>query len=702
MFHFQEKNLDQETLLGRGTSGDVYPYHVNGSQCVVKRIKVTIIKELLDCIPEIVLGFACDHPCLVPVQGYSIQSQNKSVSYVNLKLQRMTGGNLATELKTRNESNLYYTESELVKHFYVLLSGVDYLHKKKIFHGDIKVNNILLDEKGNIRLSDIGSGKYVPDEDLSNMLTGAHGTDKYRAPELIQHERSIQESSLKDERDKKKEIILDNLLNKNHLFLVDSWSLGLTMLELCILQSTGTNPRDPVEIIEKNLQNIQREALQRYEKELLDIVFGLLKIDPGQRLKVGEAKAKLEKRFSHILTGEFKVSLGLQKEGSEQIFNEKSNEILKRLEDEKRVIEANLDIFQERMTNLEIACAQRMKNLEKVYDEKIEKIKTEKNKNVEEMIKKFEQRIQALEQENANLRENIQISANQPASISDLNQRNSSFPTRVLEINNGRRQERKPIDLKIVVAELKKKWGRWFDFDTKNKNDLSIKAWGIKEIDDQVLTGVTKDLIQEWEKESFSKDLDQLEIIINGKNTITDEGLKEFASQLGLRLFNVQHLELGMKNWSKITNEGLEIFSSELLSRLSNIKKLSLDMTNWSKITNEGLVLFTTDFGPQFTNLECLELYMGNWNQIKDCGFTKFAYKIGSKLTNLQTLSLGIEHWKSITHQSLAILSTQIIGNLTSLREINLWLTGCSSLTPSDIETLKNQFVSIEKTKIYE
>jgi len=389
-------------------------------------------------------------------------------------------------------------------------------------------------------------------------------------------------------------------------------------LELCILRSTGTNPREPVQIIQENLENIRREASQRYQEELLKIIFGLLEIDPAQRLKVGEAKTKLEEKFRDILTGEFKVSLGLEKEGNELILKEKAKEILKNFEEEKKVIEAKLDTFKASIERLETACNLGMKKMKKAWSEKIEKIKAEKNKNVEEMIKTLEDKIQTLKQENQDLLETVPNQAKQPIEAPCLNQRQYSFPTKVMEISKVQRQDSKLIDakesrirLKKVVAELKKKWGRWFDFDTKGQNDLSIKAWGIKDIDDKVFQGVVKDLIQEWEKESLWKELDKLEIVMNEENQITDEGLKEFTSQLGPRFLNVQHLELGMKNWDKITNEGLEVLASELLSRLTNVKKLVLNMNNWNKITNSGFAKFTNHFGPQFTNLQHLELYIG-------------------------------------------------------------------------------------------
>jgi len=212
----------------------------------------------------------------------------------------MTGGNLADEIRKRNLTKSYFTETELVKHFYALVSAVDYLHGKRIFHGDIKMNNILMDEKGNMKLSDIGSAKYVPDEDLYNTMTAANGAINYKAPEIIQHERIVRQYNLKGE-EEKKEFPMEHILTKESSYLADSWSLGLTMLEICILGSRLINPYESVQLIEENLQKIRKETSKRYQETLLDIVFDLLKTDPTQRLKVFAVKTKLEESFKQIL-----------------------------------------------------------------------------------------------------------------------------------------------------------------------------------------------------------------------------------------------------------------------------------------------------------------------------------------------------------------------------------------------------------------
>ena len=47
-------------------------------------------------------------------------------------------------------------EKLIIKIFKQLLNGVNYLHSKGVIHRDIKIDNILLDEKNNIKITDFG------------------------------------------------------------------------------------------------------------------------------------------------------------------------------------------------------------------------------------------------------------------------------------------------------------------------------------------------------------------------------------------------------------------------------------------------------------------------------------------------------------------------------------------------------------------
>lgn len=65
-----------------------------------------------------------------------------------------------------------------------LASGVSYLHDHWILHRDLKTSNLLLNNRGNLKIADFGMARYVGDPPPAK-LTQLVVTLWYRAPELL-------------------------------------------------------------------------------------------------------------------------------------------------------------------------------------------------------------------------------------------------------------------------------------------------------------------------------------------------------------------------------------------------------------------------------------------------------------------------------------------------------------------------------------
>jgi len=95
--------------------------------------------------------------------------------------------------------------TEIQKIMRQILDGVAYMHKKKVFHRDLKPQNILISNQGEIKIADFGLGRVCANR-LDTMSKEIE-TLWYRAPELL-------------------------LGNVNYDYAVDVWSIGCIFYEL--------------------------------------------------------------------------------------------------------------------------------------------------------------------------------------------------------------------------------------------------------------------------------------------------------------------------------------------------------------------------------------------------------------------------------------------------------------------------------------
>lgn len=77
--------------------------------------------------------------------------------------------------------NQYFAESVAREFFQQLIDAISHLHEKNIAHRDIKLENILLDSRLNIKLADLGYSSYFNPQKLYRHPVG---TSSYFAPEI--------------------------------------------------------------------------------------------------------------------------------------------------------------------------------------------------------------------------------------------------------------------------------------------------------------------------------------------------------------------------------------------------------------------------------------------------------------------------------------------------------------------------------------
>ncbi|KAK3375455.1 hypothetical protein B0H63DRAFT_400546 [Podospora didyma] len=209
-------------LIGQGSFGCVYLalHTVTGELLAVKQVETpspsannqsdSRKKSMIEALKrEISLLRDLQHPNIVQYLGCG-----SSAEYLNIFLEYVPGGSVQTML------NSYGALPEPLVRSFVrqILNGLSYLHNRDIIHRDIKGANILVDNKGTIKISDFGISKKL---EATNILNGANnnkhrpslqGSVFWMAPEVVKQ--------------------------TSYTRKADIWSLGCLVVEMM----TGTHP----------------------------------------------------------------------------------------------------------------------------------------------------------------------------------------------------------------------------------------------------------------------------------------------------------------------------------------------------------------------------------------------------------------------------------------------------------------------------
>ena len=186
--NFAPKNWMKGSLIGEGSFGSVFLalHAITGELMAVKQVEipsatkgtefdqrknnmVTALKH------EIELLQGMHHPNIVQYLGTAADDQ-----YLNIFLEYVPGGSIATMLKQYNTF-----QEPLIKNFVrQILAGLSYLHSRDIIHRDIKGANILVDNKGGVKISDFGISKRVEASTLLGSRASSGGGGHLHRPSL--------------------------------------------------------------------------------------------------------------------------------------------------------------------------------------------------------------------------------------------------------------------------------------------------------------------------------------------------------------------------------------------------------------------------------------------------------------------------------------------------------------------------------------
>ena len=244
-------------LLGKGGFAKCYEFinqetdHSSAAKVIPKKSLVkSRAKQKL--ISEIKIHKSLHHPNIVAFEHYFEDSEN-----VYLLIEICHNQTLNELLKRRKK----LTELEVQCYSNQIIKALKYLHSHRVIHRDLKLGNLFISEKMEIKVGDFGlATKLEFDGDRKRTVCG---TPNYIAPEILEGK-------------------------TGHSYEVDVWSLGVIMYTLIIGKPPfeTNNVKETYKRIKMGNYSFPENAV--ISEPAKDLIQSILVLDPHKRPKLDE------------------------------------------------------------------------------------------------------------------------------------------------------------------------------------------------------------------------------------------------------------------------------------------------------------------------------------------------------------------------------------------------------------------------------
>uniref|UniRef100_A0A4W5LYU2 Protein kinase C n=1 Tax=Hucho hucho TaxID=62062 RepID=A0A4W5LYU2_9TELE len=254
--HLHKFTLDNfilHKMLGKGSFGKVFLAELKSSRefFAVKALMkdVVLMDDDVECtmVERRVLSLAWEHPFLTHLHCTFQTTEN-----LFFVMEYLNGGDLMFHIQNCHKFDVQRST------FYAaeIICGIQFLHSKGIVYRDLKLDNVLLDSEGHIKIADFGMCKENMEGETRTCTFC--GTPDYIAPEI--------------------------LLGQKYGSSVDWWSFGVLLYEMLIGQSPfhGRNEEELFQSIRTDDPCYPRWLA----KDARDILIKLFVREPERRLGV--------------------------------------------------------------------------------------------------------------------------------------------------------------------------------------------------------------------------------------------------------------------------------------------------------------------------------------------------------------------------------------------------------------------------------
>ncbi|XP_075167474.1 inactivation no afterpotential C [Haematobia irritans] len=268
-------------VLGKGSYGKVLLAERRGTDelYAVKVLRKDIIIQSddmeLPMTEKFILAVSGKSPFLV-----SLHSCFQTMDRLFFVLEYVKGGDLLFQLQKYGR----FKESVAIFYAVEVALALFFLHDHKIIYRDLKLDNILLDLDGHIKLTDFGLSKdNVGEGDTARTFCG---TSSYLAPEILMYE--------------------------PYNNTVDWWSYGVLLYEMMAGQQPFEGEDDATMF--KNIKEKKAVFPKHFSQESMDVITSFLAKKPNNRLGAGRfARSEIQTHpFFNIIDWDAAADKGME------------------------------------------------------------------------------------------------------------------------------------------------------------------------------------------------------------------------------------------------------------------------------------------------------------------------------------------------------------------------------------------------------